>query len=291
MAYWWVSQNQTWQHERRGGYLWAPNKDAAGRTPHHWATMNQVQAGDIIFSFVDQKIAAISVAKGPAQNSVRPGEFSDRSLWEQQGKRIDVVYKDVKPPLPIAPLRASLMNALPSTYSPLNSSGTGNQGYLFGIPGRAGRLILDTLGGTDVVQTAVVESIVSSTERDTTVKSRVGQGKFRSDLLSLWNGRCCITGLNIPDLLRASHIKPWTDSNDRERLHVFNGLLLSPAYDAAFDQGYISFADDGPIMISPRIADSQLIQLGIMKIARVDGLCSEHLGYLAHHRREVFHIT
>jgi hypothetical protein len=62
MAYWWVSQNQTFKHERAGEFLWAPTADSAGHTPHHWATMAQVESGDVIFSYVDQKIPAISIA-------------------------------------------------------------------------------------------------------------------------------------------------------------------------------------------------------------------------------------
>jgi hypothetical protein len=72
MDYWWVSQNKTWKQEIGGGYMWAPNRDKAGRTPFRWATMNEVQGGDVIFSFVRQGIRAVGVAKGPAFASPRP---------------------------------------------------------------------------------------------------------------------------------------------------------------------------------------------------------------------------
>jgi hypothetical protein len=83
-------------------------------------------------------------------------------------------------------------------------------------------------------------------------KSRKGQGRFRKRLIALRRG-CYVTGLNVYDLLKASHIKPWKDSNNIERLDEYNGLLLTPNLDALLDAGYISFQDDGSIMISTHL--------------------------------------
>ena len=57
--------------------------------------------------------------------------------------------------------------------------------------------------------------------------------------MEYWDSKCAVTGLAIPELLKASHIKPWKDSTDEERLDIFNGLLLAPHLDAAFDRGFI----------------------------------------------------
>jgi hypothetical protein len=82
-----------------------------------------------------------------------------------------------------------------------------------------------------------------STEAERLVVQRIGQDIFRRGLLEYWDGRCAITGLAVPDLLRAGHIKPWGDcERDAERLDVFNGLLLGPHLDAAFDAGFITIA-------------------------------------------------
>jgi putative restriction endonuclease len=90
-----------------------------------------------------------------------------------------------------------------------------------------------------------------STEAERVVVQRVGQGIFRAGLLEYWEGRCAITGLAVPALLKASHIKPWADcASDAERLDVFNGLLLAPHLDAAFDCGLITVADDGAVVVS-----------------------------------------
>ena len=106
--------------------------------------------------------------------------------------------------------------------------------------------------------------------------------------MGFWGGRCAVTGLDLPPLLRASHIKPWRDSNNHERLDPFNGLLLSPSYDAAFDSGLIAFADEGAVIVSAKLSPSRVDRLGMSQAARIIGLQENHRAYLEHHRRNVF---
>jgi hypothetical protein len=90
-----------------------------------------------------------------------------------------------------------------------------------------------------------------ATEAERLVIVRVGQGVFRAGLLEYWQGRCAVTGLEVPELLRASHIKPWAKCDtDAERLDVFNGLLLAPQFDALFDAGFITVSDGGDVMVA-----------------------------------------
>jgi predicted restriction endonuclease len=129
---------------------------------------------------------------------------------------------------------------------------------------------------------------LSATEREAITKARIGQGRFRRDLLRYWGSRCAVIDCTIEDLLSASHIKPWTDSAPAERIYVYNGLLLSPALDTCFDRGYVSFDDDGRILLSPRIHEDEFRELGIhphMKLRHVD---DEHRPFLAYHREYVF---
>ncbi len=298
MAYWWVSQNQTYKHERAGEFLWAPNADSAGQTPHHWATMKQVQPGDVIFSYVDQKIPAISVAKSAAIPSSRPKEFLGQELWKQEGVRVDVEFRDLKPALEVPQIVSQLQPFLSTKYSPLTKNGTGVQGYLFAIPPAAGRLLLSFIDaeqqktGTTTVDAEIENGIRASNLDKTTKKAlvdcRVGQGIFRENVIKFWKARCAITGLSLTAILRASHIKPWRDSNNSERLDHFNGLLLSPSYDAAFDAGLISFGDDGKIISSKKLATEEAKILGLNSDARLPRVDPKHLPYLAHHRFSVF---
>ncbi len=103
---------------------------------------------------------------------------------------------------------------------------------------------------------------ISATEREATVRQRVGQSLFREGLMALWGGRCAITGLDVPELLRASHAKPWADSNDFERLDVYNGLLLAAHWDAAFDAGLVTVSPDGVVVASPALSDAARGVLG-----------------------------
>lgn len=131
---------------------------------------------------------------------------------------------------------------------------------------------------------------IGTTEREATVKQRVGQGLFREGLMTLWGGKCAITGLDVPEMLRASHAKPWADSSDAERLDVFNGLLLAAHWDAAFDAGLVTVEANGTLKASPRLpANALQILGGATGFAAITiKLHPQHAPYLEWHRREVF---
>ncbi len=130
-------------------------------------------------------------------------------------------------------------------------------------------------------------STLSATERDATVRQRIGQDFFRDGLLTLWRGRCAISGLNVPELLRASHAKPWVSSTDAERLDVYNGLLLAAHLDAAFDCGLITVEEDGAIALSTSLPGEVLTLLHLGAGTRVP-LSPRHEPYLAWHRTRIF---
>jgi len=130
-------------------------------------------------------------------------------------------------------------------------------------------------------------SALSSTDREATIRQRVGQDLFREGLMTLWRGRCAISGLAVPQLLRASHAKPWAASTDAERLDVFNGLLLAAHLDAAFDAGLITIQEDGSVGVSSLLPDQAISVLQLGTDVRVP-LSPQHLQYLAWHRSFVF---
>ncbi len=86
------------------------------------------------------------------------------------------------------------------------------------------------------------------------VKTRVNQSVFRQIILSSYSGRCAVSGINIPELLNASHIIPWS-KNEQERLNPENGICLSKLYDAAFDRGLIGIKPDYSIILSTKIRE------------------------------------
>ena len=102
-----------------------------------------------------------------------------------------------------------------------------------------------------------VKDLPKTTEAERLVVQRIGQDVFRSGLMDYWQGRCPLTGITDPALLRASHIIPWKDSSsDAERLDVHNGLLLSALWDAAFDRGLVTFDDEGRPKFASDLSDA-----------------------------------
>ncbi|NNA41283.1 HNH endonuclease [Pseudomonas lundensis] len=128
---------------------------------------------------------------------------------------------------------------------------------------------------------------IGTTEREAIIRARVGQGVYRHALLKHWQG-CAVSGIALASMLRASHIKPWRDATHLERLDPFNGLLLTPNLDQAFDQGLISFTDEGDIVIAQTLTTEMQRALGINPQCRLRSLHDRHLNYLAWHREHVF---
>lgn len=122
------------------------------------------------------------------------------------------------------------------------------------------------------------------TERQGLVTSRVGQGAYRKSLLFRWNFKCAVTGYAKKEILIASHIVPWRDSSNPERLDVDNGILLSPTYDALFDQRLISFENSGKIILSDSLRKSNHERLGVTGTEKIITLSSGNRQYLDRHR-------
>ncbi|MGW9329227.1 HNH endonuclease [Bosea sp. NPDC055594] len=136
----------------------------------------------------------------------------------------------------------------------------------------------------EIVKNISSDPSVNATDRQQVILARIGQGQFRKNLIDLWK-KCPITNVEIVSILRASHIKPWANSTNIERVDPYNGILLSPNMDALFDKGFISFKDDGSIIISHQIgADGMRALGGDARIKlRFD---PKHFPYLAFHRSE-----
>ena len=163
------------------------------------------------------------------------------------------------------------------------------------------QLLASLLGGEAVTEEAVATQLGSSsaddidlsdlaltdTEREALIKARIGQSGYRDDLLAYWGG-CAVTDCSVPALLRASHIKPWRSASPAERLDPFNGLLLTPNLDLAFDQGLISFDDTGRILLGSDLDPASAAALNITPELRLRQIEPRHRAYLAWHREHLF---
>ncbi len=152
-------------------------------------------------------------------------------------------------------------------------------------------LLLNTKQNSILLDLSDIDnSDLKETEKESLRKARIGQGKFRSDLIEEFEGKCSLTGVGTPELLKASHIKPWSVCEGAdERLSPANGLLLAANADALFDSGYISFSELGEITVSPKLKKSYLQKFGLSEELRLKAPISpSRRKFLSFHREHVF---
>ncbi|MDP3955801.1 MAG: HNH endonuclease [bacterium] len=138
------------------------------------------------------------------------------------------------------------------------------------------------------VEEAIEQKRLTEREKEQLVKARIGQGAYRLKLLEE-SSECIITRVNDERILMASHIKPWSVSNDTEKIDHDNGLVLTPTYDKLFDQGFISFEDDGTILLSPYISPLNVKKMNLAQGRKYSiPPSSGRKNYLAYHREHIF---
>ena len=133
------------------------------------------------------------------------------------------------------------------------------------------------------------------TETQATVKVRRGQQFFRQSVLTAYDVRCCISGINVPRLLVASHIKPWGKFPD-DRLNPRNGLCLSTLHDAAFDAGLITLDEKLSVVLSKRLRsffpqpalEQNFVPFAGQPIRLPEKLAEPDGEFLRFHREEIF---
>jgi putative restriction endonuclease len=324
MGYWWVNQNQTYRHEIEGGYLWSPKRKANEQRNPFYESMREVAPGDIILSFFDTRIAAIGIARSYCYESPKPTEFGNAgSNWGAVGWKIEVNFRElanrIRPKNHIAELRGFL----PEKYSPLRLNGDGLQSvYLTRVSAGFAAVIFRLVGAeadqvSDVgnrVQQAErlspspeptleewerrMEKVIrndrglTETEREALVLSRRGQGVFRANV-ALIEHACRVTKVERREHLIASHVKPWRDSSNDERLNGENGLLLTPTIDHLFDKGFLSFEDEGRLIVSPVADPVSLRRMGIPTgtAVNVGAFSAGQRSFLEYHRDNVLRMS
>lgn len=318
MRYWWVNQNQTFQQERAGGYLWSPKRNADGDRNPFYEFMREVAPGDLVLSFEGTFIRAAGVVQSFCYECPKPAEFGPAGPnWDDIGWKVDVHYHDLIHRVRPADHMSAIQPRLPTRYAPLQPNGRGLQGvYLTRIPEDLMQVLADVIGGEvrQLMQMNIVadvpgnygkavmeweehlrDEIASSrtlpqTEKEQVILARRGQGLFRQNVQRLERA-CRVTKVDRPEHLRASHCKPWRDcETHEERLNGENGLLLTPSIDHLFDRGFISFENKGELLISPVAHFASLIRMGVPTAKRINvGTFSEgQREYLEFHRNYVF---
>jgi putative restriction endonuclease len=324
VRYWWVNQNQTFRQEIEGGYLWSPKRNKNGRRNPFYEFMREVAPGDVVFSFCDTRIAALGIVSGYCRESPKPEEFGTAGTnWSQIGWRVGVRWQrltnTIRPKDHIARLRPDLA----SRYAPLTPEGNGLQSVyltqvsaslasaLFSLIGREASSVADV--GQEIskierdspaperdieewehrVEIAIAaDSAIRETERTALVQARRGQGVFRDNVRSIERA-CRVTKVERMEHLVASHVQPWRDSSNDQRLDGENGLLLTATIDHLFDKGFISFEDSGQLIVSPVADPKSLKRMGVDSVGRVNvGAFSQgQRRYLEFHRENVLRMA
>lgn len=288
MGYFWVNQGQTFKLEYQFECLWAPIVDKNGRSIHHWDTMKDLNPGDIIINYSKSKVVGYCVAQTKAYNYQKPEEFNGHLNWGAEGRLCEVKYYLFEKPIEKALIINKLKDINNPGYSPFNIQGNVNQGYLYKLSREEFDAILEIAGiKLDSINADVLlgESPVE-TETLAVGKRRIGQGKYRRDVIRLWDEKCAITSSSIQELLIASHIVPWKDSNSIEKTDEQNSILLSPLYDKLFDKYLISFDDNGKILVRKSINVREKAMLSITGMEIINIKSDRMLSYLRKHRTQ-----
>lgn len=284
--YFWVNQGATFSEERKLGIIWAPQVNRLGKPLAHWTRVLEVQPGDIIFSYEDQNVVAVSVAV-TAGTGVAGKPLTSGQWIEGPGYQAELAYEDLKHPISKAQLQSSGFFAKALAGHLIDKNGNFMVTYLNELSNQAGHHLAQLIGravqasASPGMRKNIPPSVL--TQREQLVQARVGQGQFRKDVLALWNERCATTNIQHTRLLRASHIKSWSESENSERLDPHNGILLSAHIDAAFDCGLISFKDNGGLCVSKDLSVADQKLLGLDTLQRPT-FTKEAKVYLAHHR-------
>lgn len=321
MRFWWVNQNQTFRQEMSGGYLWSPKRNSNGGHNPFYEFMREVAPGDLVLSYEGAHIRAVGIVQSYCYECPKPAEFgSAGTYWEKIGWKVDVSYRQLTHQLRPSDHINELGPLLPSRYSPLQTSGRGNQGvYLTELPTSLMEAIAQLVGQELILlmkaskaeepqaqeltaqgiglleweehlqEQIATDGTLPETEKHAVILARRGQGLFKERVRKL-ERYCRITKVDRLEHLRASHIKPWRDSDNQERLAGENGLLLTPSIDHLFDRGFISFEDNGRLLISPVAHKRSLERMGVPvdTTTNVGNFSEEQKRHLDFHRNSVF---
>lgn len=139
----------------------------------------------------------------------------------------------------------------------------------------------------DNIELSLFNKKILETEAINFVKSRIGQNLFRQRVIFRWNGECAVTKFNHTRALVASHILPWSESDNFQRLDTENGILLSPTYNSLFDLHLISFENNGKIILSDNIPIKTFNTIKVNGLETINGLSQGNKDYLELHRNNL----
>ena len=305
-----MGQSQTnHKKEIEGGYVWSPKTNKNGGRNETYLNLTRTAINDTVFSYAHGNIMAVGRVTGPWREAARPSEFGNvGEQWDHEGWLVPIEWVLLERPYSPRAYLSRIVDSLPEKYSPIQKDGHGNQAiYLASISEALGNELLticDLTGNStieflqqlsitveeDAEERRIEHKVIPQTEKHQLIKARRGQGIFRIRVGQL-EQRCRLTRLEDKSLLIASHIKPWRESTDEEKLDENNGLLLSPHVDRLFDSGLITFTNDGQILCASETIRKIMRRWGLDPDGNAGQFNAAQSGYLSFHREHVFKGT
>jgi putative restriction endonuclease len=292
LRHWWLNLTEAESSEIEGGYLWSSKQPGGAGRKHIRSAITSIVSGDAVFAHADGSIVAIGVVLDPSRSAPDP------KLTGSDGWLVPVRFVRLN-----EPVRADRSFESRRGRSTRHSAG---EPYLSEVPeAEAHRLrrllsrLVEDLEQRIATETdgrlqeqAIEEHIWQRTDIAPVDKrqlsfARAGQGVFREHVERIETA-CRVTGILDRRYLRATHIKPWKDASDEERLDGANGLLLSPHIIHLFDRGHISFADDGSLLISRHLNPYVRKAWNLEYPVQPRAFRSAQRAYLDYHRIHVF---
>jgi putative restriction endonuclease len=297
-------QGQTYQEDKELGIIWVPQQDKGGYVPHSWKRMTEVLKGDVVFHYVKGNILAISIANEGCVVEKKSTFMENNDRWNDEGYLVKLQYHELDNPVNIREHFNEISPLLPVKYSPFNEDANGNQGYLYPCNEELTIKLLELIIETNIYQISVEQlefgiddvketehntliPVITETESEAKTKIRIGQQKFRKELFPLWSGMCALCGIDLPELVRATHSKPWKDSTNDERLDPYNGVLLCCNHEALYNHGFISFDGQGRLHISPIIKEEEYRKFELNPMTKVKPH-PESRDYFKWHKKHIY---
>lgn len=282
MGYWIISADEKVYDHRLAFQTWGYVD---------WGVRVNMSIGDIVYIYFRTPISKIRYRTEVVKTNIKFDEITENEDFWLQGNQRSINSKFVRlkligtvddDNLSYAKLKQyGVKSTLQAAYNIKNSE------LVKYIEASFKHFLADNNGKEiETIENEVDNLKIEATERDALIKCRVNQSKYRSELLKRYK-RCCLCKVSNRELLIASHIKPWSQCESTEKLDIDNGLLLCPNHDKLFDLGFISFDDDGKILICDGLKEIDRTFMNVedkMSIVINEG----NKKYLEYHRKKVF---
>ncbi|WP_347549904.1 HNH endonuclease signature motif containing protein [Pseudalkalibacillus hwajinpoensis] len=298
-----VMQGDTYQIEKDLGMIWSPKQDKGGNEPHSWKRITEVNEGDQFFHYVKGNIVAVSIASEGCKEACKPSNL-ESSNERIEGYLVNLEYHDLEVPVNVRDKFKEIFPLLPIKYAPFQKDANGNPGYLYPCNEELAIKLLELISELNIYQVNdeqleltidevrrternTLIPVITETESEAKTKMRWGEQKFRKDLIPLWKGKCALCAINLSEVLKASHSKPWKDSTNIERVDPYNGLLLCSNHDALYNEGLIAFDGQGRLHISSVIRNEDYVMYGLAPRAKLQ-IYFENKVYFKWHKKYIF---